>query len=145
MTAEDVAGTILVEPRYQAGEQYTVLGKFTIADTIESGDSFTFTDMLPDNTVEIVSGKYYGAEADTDGSPTATITVGDGTDVDGYLTSKTAGGTTPLHFDFDGVLMGTDDYAGRDVVVTFAGTVAGGASSGDGFVEITYYCLGDQG
>lgn len=140
MTAENLAMTLENDPRWIAGQTFTVSAVATIGSAVETGDSWTATDMLPENKVTLVGGKFTG-ELDTDASPTATVIVGDGTDTDGYLASKVAGdGTGQLILSFDGALLGAEGAASRDVVVTLGGTVATAATSGDIRVELTYVC-----
>ena len=82
-------------------------------------------------------------EGDTNATPTATLVVGDGTDADGYLTSKTWGNALGQFQMFgDGAIIGTSAHASSNVKLTSGGTVATAASSGTVFVEMTYYCSG---
>lgn len=142
MTAADTAGVILVQPRWQAGQVFEVVGQLTIPEAVETGDTWTFTNILPVNSVKIVGGSYNGVEFDTNSSPTATLIIGDGTDTDGYLASRTAGGAeSRLSLSFDGALL-DNAPASRNVVVTLGGTVGTAASSGTGVVSIRYYCNG---
>lgn len=145
MAAADTAGTILVEPKWQAGMTYEVVGELSIPEAVETGDTWTFTNILPENKVTIVGGSYNGVEFDTNASPTATVIIGDGTDTDGYLESRVGGGAESRQtFGFDGALLDATP-ASRSVVVTLGGTVATAASSGTATVSIRYYCSDGAG
>ena len=129
-------------PKWQAGMMYSYKKKYTIAEAVETGDTFTFTDMLPTTAVTILGGRFWGKEFDTDASPTATVIIGDGTDTDGYLASKVsaAGPSGAFLAEFDGALLGTASAASDDIVVTLGGTVATAADSGDIWLEVDYLC-----
>lgn len=133
--------------RWQAGYIQSAFAKHTLAGAVASADTFTFQNMLPSNKVQPMTGTLHGVTFDTNATPTGTVVVGDGTDVDGYLVSKTSGTTKAENVDtetfhFDGALMGGANPAGRDIVVTAGGTVATAAAAGDFFVELSYYCIG---
>lgn len=127
---------------WKTGETYTVKAKTVVSGTITNTDTFTIEDILPPGQKTVVSVRHYGGEYDTNASPTTTITIGDGTDADGWLTSKTAGvtatGISQIILEGDGVLIGTavDD---TDLVVTLGGTVAT-AGTPTVFTEVTYVC-----
>lgn len=143
MVAENIEVTSHdIGPRWQAGQVYTVKSQFTIGSAVETGDSWTLSDLLPTNDYQVLSGEVYGAEFDTNSSPTATLIVGDGTDTDGYLTSKVAGSALgQMRLKFDGALLADgQNPASNDVTLTLGGSVATAASSGTVHVEITYYC-----
>ena len=134
--------TLENQPRWIPGETVTVSAVATIGTGVVTADTWTATNMLPAQKVQIVGGKFFGQEFDTNASPTATVIIGDGTDTDFYLKSKTAGGAAAVfdvNFDGDGI-GGDGTAAGRDVVVTLGGTVATAASSGEIRVEVTYVC-----
>jgi hypothetical protein len=121
--------------------QYTAVGKYALAGAIVTGDTITWSSILPANDVQVLGFKIFGKELDTDASPTATLIVGDGTDTDGYLASKTAGDATgQMQFIGDGAIIGTSDQVGRDIIATVGGTVATAATTGTVWVEVTYYC-----
>jgi hypothetical protein len=147
MVAENIdISTLTVEPRWNAGASYKATASYTLASAVETGDSFTFKNILPSpaDSVQIVSGKLFGQEFDTNASPTATVIVGDGTDTDGYLSSKVSAADANGQFlaEFDGAFLGGTSQASRDLVVTLGGVVATAASSGTIFIEIEYYCAG---
>ncbi len=140
MVAADTAGTVLTAALWAPGHEYTVTGSLTIPEAVETGDTWTFANMLPHNAVKIVAGEYFGTEFDTNASPTATLIIGDTSDTDGYLASKVAGSANAqLVFPCDGALLGVQP-ATRDVRVTLGGTVATAASTGTGYVRIRYRC-----
>jgi hypothetical protein len=142
MTA--LVGTITQAGRWQSGMEYTAVGKYTLVGAIVSADTITFTSLLPANDTIIQDFVVYGQEFDTNASPTATLIVGDGTDTDAYLASKTAGDANgQMQFFGDGAAIGTSDQVGRNVVLTVGGTVATAASSGTVWVKVRYYCSGE--
>lgn len=145
MAAQDFTGTanyaVVVEPRWQAGQTYTSVGTITVTEAIESGDTWLITGLLPEDGVQVIGCKVFGIEGDTNASPTATIVVGDGTDADGYVTSRTWGDANGQFQAFgDGALIGSTTQASSNVKVTSGGTVATAASSGKLWVEMTYFC-----
>lgn len=146
MTAADTAGTVVISPRWEAGREFTVLGSLAIPEAVETGDTWTISNLLPENTFRVVACDYFGTEFDTNASPTATVVIGDGTDADGYMTSTTGGnanaqltlmGYGALH---DKVYLASDGPAGRNVKLTLGGTVGTAATSGTGYIRIRYYC-----
>lgn len=136
-------GTITHEGNWQAGALYEALGSCSISAAVATADTFVFTNILPVNDVEIVDFEVYGSDLDTNATPTGTLTAGDGTDVDGYMASKTAGGADEQYFrKGDGVLVGGNvNPASRNIILTLGGTVATAASSGTIYVRVRYRCL----
>lgn len=146
MTAENLAMTVVgpTEAPWSLGKQYTRRAYFTVGSAVETGDSWTASNFLPSQDVQIISGMVFGADLDTNASPQATVIVGDGTDTDGYLSSKTAGGGEQNNvLPFDGALISTygTPPASRNLTLTLGGTVATAASSGTVWVEATYLCI----
>lgn len=138
--------TTLLKPNtpWKTGETYTVKAKTTISGSaVGTGETFTISGLLPPGNKTISAVRHYGAEYDTNASPTATIVVGISGTTNGFITSKTAGvtatGISQISLEGDGTLIGTNVTA-TDVVVTIGGTVATGATSGDVFTEVTYVC-----
>lgn len=146
--ATALVGTNLVAGRWEPGLEYTAVGKYTLAGAVVTGDTYTWTNLLPANGIQILDFRVNGVELDTNASPTATLIVGDATTTNGYLTSKTAGDANgQMQFFGDGAFMGlatgvTNATATRNVVGTVGGTVATAASSGDIYVYVRYYCTG---
>lgn len=139
MTA--LVGTVVQEGRWLAGQEFTAVGKYTLVGAIVSGDTITWSNLLPSNDVQVLSVVRYGQELDTNASPGGTEIIGDGTDTNGYLESKTSGDATgQFQAHGDGVLIGTSNQAGRDVVLTSGGTIGTAASSGTVWVAVRYYC-----
>ncbi len=135
-------GTITVAGKNgEVGQQFNAVGKYTFGTEVEDTDTITWTNLLPNNSSKVVGFKVYGTELDTNATPTATFTIGDGTDPDGYLTTK--GGAVGLQNSLagqliyfgDGALMFTD-VSSRDVVLTMTAATATGASSGTIYVEV---------
>jgi hypothetical protein len=145
MVAENIAVTPLVKGLWQAGEVYSAYAKITIGSAVETGDTWTLTDMLPSEDIQIVGGNVSGVEMDTNATPTATLVLGDGTDTDGFMASVVAAAPPSGQFNasLGGALVGgASKPASTSPVLTLGGTVATAASSGDVFVRIDYLCRG---
>lgn len=145
MTAENLAMTIVgpAEAPWSAGQEFTRVAYYDIGSAVETGDSWTATNLLPAQKVQIIAGLSWGADLDTHATPTATTIVGDGTDTDGYLSSKTAGsGEQNIILPHDGALITTygTPPASRNLVETLGGTVATAASSGRRWHMVRYLC-----
>ena len=148
MVAANIAVVALTKGLWQAGVLYSAYAKVTVGSAVETGDTWTFTDMLPSEDIQIVGGALYGVAFDTNATPTATVVVGDGTDTDGFLVSKTSGTTKAENIDtetflLDGALVGgAAKPASTSPVVTLGGTVATAVAAGDFFLRIDYICRG---
>lgn len=124
-----------------AGQEFTTLGYYTLAGSVVTADTYTFANMLPNVSVQILEFKVWGQELDTNASPTATLVGGDGTTTNCYLTSKTAGDATgQMQFLGDGTAITGTAPAGKSIVLTVGGTVATAASSGTVFCSVRYRC-----
>lgn len=130
-------GTIVIGPTNGGlGDDHTVRGSYTIGAGVVTGDTFTFTGLLGKGDKKIVGFRIFGAEFDTNASPTATIIVGSENDTNGLLESIVAGGAgAQLAYSGNGQLIGTIT-SDENVIVTLGGTVATAASSGTFFVEL---------
>lgn len=144
----DYTGTIVVPGRFHEGRHFKATGYYTFGATVVTGDTIAWA-ILPEfdyNKIQITSFKMWGAETDTDASPTGTEIVGDGTDTDNYVTSKVGGGAGQQFFICgDGELItGTDATpASRTITLTVGGTLAtANTGSGSRFIEVEYYCKG---
>jgi hypothetical protein len=147
MTA--LTGTnVLSAPKWQAGLQYTAVGYYTLGGAIVSGDTITWTNILPGtgNPVKLLGFRVWGQELDTNASPTGTLKIGDANDDDGYLTSKTAGDATgQMQFFGDGAYIGgqtgaASGQASASIIATVGGTLATAASSGTIWIAADYFC-----
>lgn len=142
MAAADHAVTSLTgTPKWLPGHTFEVRGTFTIAATTETGDTATFSDALPalNFPVKVVGGSVEMDEADSNASP-GDLTVGDGTDADGYLTASAMGSAANENviYEFNGALIG-ETATSRDVVLTL-GTVATGVAGATGVLTVRYFC-----
>lgn len=136
----------LKTPSYIMGQVSTVTGTYALSGALANADTITWTDIFPDKDVTVLSVKTITPDLDTNASPTGTYTVGDGTDVDGYI----AGGKLNIPTGTDdpalgvtegqGALIGTTISGKRNIVLTVDAAVATGATSGTVTVEATYYC-----
>ena len=137
MTA--LTGTNLVSAHWVEGEELTFLGKYTLAGTIVTADTITWTDALPNmNGITVLSAEVFGDPLDTNASPTGTITLGTEDDANGLLEAA----TIPLVGDSVGYgdLLGVVS-TGENVVLTVGGTLASAATTGaDVWVKVTYGC-----
>lgn len=136
-----LTGTNVISEKYTEGELQTFVGSYTLDGAIASADTITWSSALPNvEGVTIMEVIVFGDELDTNASPTGTLIVGDGTDADGYLASKTAGGAgDQLLYAGDGALIGTV-VTGTDIVLTVGGTLATAASSGTVRIKVLYGC-----
>ena len=145
MTAN--TGSLLVPPRWNPGQQFTSLGKVTFSGSATTGDTGTIAGMTPEvNGFTVVSVDVWGDKLDAhETAATATLSVGDGTDADGYLTGGLAGRDGPaadqLVLKGNGALVGTGTTpASTSLVITLGGTVATAASGGVLWASVTYVC-----
>lgn len=123
------------------GELSVAKGSYTFGTEIENADTITWTNILPGQGAKVVGFAVYGVELDTNATPTATFIIGDGSDTDGYLTTK--GGAVGLQnslagqlfYKGDGALIDTE-VSSRNVVLTMTAATATGASSGTIYVEL---------
>lgn len=130
-------GTVPIKPKGgELGALQYAQGKFTVTVALADEDTITIADVLPQQGAEVVDIALTAAELDTDGSPTMTFTVGDGTDADGYFTS-TSGGAAISNVKGRGALVGTK-VTSRDIVLTVTAAVATGATSGDIYFDVFY-------
>lgn len=141
----DVAGTNLVEGLWKTGEQYTAVGKYTVATDLSS-DTLTFSDLLPEGEKTIVDANItLTAEIDSNGSPTGDVELGvaptDGgtLDADGLIKTQLVSGTGQLSYNGDGAYIGATT-SDRDVVATFTALATAVTSGVDIFVKVSYIC-----
>jgi len=135
-----VSGSLAVKP-WKTGEQYSTTNSYTIGATVVTADTIEF-DLMPEGVKFVTDFELFGAEIDTNASPTGTIIAGfkGSADTDGVLASKTAGGATQQFFvKGDGAELNTATTA-TAIVVTVGGTLATAATSGKVFAKVTYIC-----
>lgn len=119
----------------EIGRQTIASGYYTLGAEIEDTDTITWDNVMPNGKFKVIDFEVWGVELDTNATPTATFTIGDETDPDGYLTTKGGAITLSnslagqLFYKGDGALLNTTT-AGRDVVLTMTAATATGASSG---------------
>jgi hypothetical protein len=139
-------GTILLAPKWRAGETFTAIGKYTWPDSVVTADTITWAGLFPAGGVTVVDAKLTSVELDTNASPSATVIVGTVADDNGLIKSFIGGvnttGNTQINANANGDLLATSLSAATDVVLTVGGTVATAASAGDTFVYVTYHCSG---
>jgi len=127
------------------GVQNTGVLKYTLLGALVNGDTITWSNAIPSKAqAKVIAVEFVAPELDTNATPTATATIGDGTDADGYLTTFNLGLPAQLPANGaqllalgNGAIIGTATQAGRDVVFTVTAAVATGATSGDIWVFIT--------
>lgn len=143
MTA--LVGTVLVSPRWDAGQQYTSVGTYALAGALVAADTITWDNLIPKGA-QVLDVSWVSPELDTNASPTATISVGDGTDADGFMLAFSVGiaaaSLTYVATGGNGATIGSTYSSATDVVATVASAVATGATSGTIFVKVTYNCVG---
>lgn len=138
-------GTVTIPARAgERGIQTTGMGSYALTGALVNADTITWTDAVPLGTqAKIVGFRFFSVELDTNASPTMLFKVGDGTDDDGYLTSKGGGVglqnslAGQLAYFGDGAIIGTATQAGRNIVLTVSAAVATGATSGTLYYEVT--------
>lgn len=137
-------GTVVGTPRYDQGKDFTEQGYYTLGGAVASGDTFTFSNILPDAPVIVKDVVVIAPELDTDASPTGTFTVGDGTDADGYIAGGlmgASGAAGQIKFHANGDLVNTTSRpSSRNIVITLGGTVATAQTAGKIRVLVTYSC-----
>ncbi len=140
-------GTLLIAPRWVPGQICSSLGTVTFTGSATTGDTGTIAGMVPaNNGVKHLGVTVFGTKLDAhETAATATLEVGDGTDVDAYLDAGLAGRDGPaadqLVLEGDGVLIGTTTTpASTSIVITLGGTVATAASGGVLKVRYWYLC-----
>lgn len=114
-----VSGTINLSPRWQAGQEYTAQGSYSVGAAVAQNDTITFASILPTNAVQIISTRLQTPKLDTNATPTAVWILGDATDDNRFI---------------DAVSMGWDDeasYAAYDINVA---SVAGSSGTGVGYI-----------
>lgn len=141
----DIAGTNLVEGLWKTGEQFTAVGKYTVATDLSS-DTLTFSDLLPAGVKKIVDANItFTAEIDSNASPTGDVELGiaptDGgtLDADGLILTQLVSGTGQLSYNGDGAYIGANT-TDRNVVATFTALATAVTSGVDIFVKVTYVC-----
>lgn len=123
------------------GDLFIAKGEYTFGTEIEDTDTITWSNILPQGGAKVHSFRIYGVELDSNATPTATFVVGDGTDADGYLTTK--GGAVGLQNSLagqlvyfgDGALLDTN-VTSTDIVLTMTAATATGASTGTIYIEV---------
>jgi len=133
-----------------AGERGTLslfTGKFDLTGALASGDTITFSNVFPQlGTFVVRNFRYESGRLDTNTSPTAFFTIGDGTDADGYLTTRTptfsllTGAVGRVSYEGDGACLDVKPGdsgapASRDVVITFTASPATAATTGTIYVR----------
>ena len=111
---------------------------YALTGALVNGDTITWTNALSGPKQAKVIGMLYSSpELDTSASPTATATIGDGTDADGYNTTFNLGlpvqapaNGAQIQNSGDGAIIGTSTHVGTNVVFTVTAAVATGATSG---------------
>ena len=138
-------GTVTVAPRWDAGQQYTSVGKYALTGALVSGDTVTWDNLIPKGA-QVIDVLWVSPELDSHSTPTATIRVGDGSDADGFIIDFSVGiaaaGLTYVTAGGNGATIGSTYSSATDVVATVASAVATGVASGTLFVKVTYNCVG---
>jgi hypothetical protein len=141
----DIAGTNLVEGLWKTGEQFTVVGKYDVAESL-SEDTLTFSDILPNGVKKIIDAELTLTGAlDSSGSPTGDVELGiaptDGgsLDANGLILTQLVSGTGQLSYKGDGAYIGANTTA-RDIVATFNAQATAVTTGVTVWVKCTYVC-----
>lgn len=138
-------GTVTIPARAgERGQQHTGLLTYALTGALVNADTITWSNAVPLGAqAKIVDLQFWSPELDTDATPTATFIIGDGTDTDGYLTTKGAAVglqnslAGQLFYKGDGAVIGTVTQASRNIVLTVNAAVATGATSGTLRIAVT--------
>lgn len=132
-------GTVVVPAVGGAkGQVSEGLCQYALTGALVNGDTITWTNAIPNaKAAQVIGMEFWSPELDTNASPTATATIGDGTDADGYNTTFNLGlpvvapaNGTQIRDSGLGAIIGTSTQAGRNIVFTVTAAVATGATSG---------------
>lgn len=153
MTLGAVTGTIAVAPRWQAGQQYTSVGAYTVGAAVAQNDTITFTNIIPAGGVQILSTRLLTPKLDTNATPTGVFILGDATDDNRFIDAVSIGWTgAESYIDYDinvapvsgssGTGAGYIYTAQTSLILKINAAVATAASTGQIGLWISYYCIG---
>lgn len=148
-----VTGTIAVAPRWQAGQQYTSVGTYTVGAAVAQNDTITFTSIIPANGVQILSTRLMVPKLDTHATPTGVFILGDATDDNRFIDAVSIGWddeTTHVIYDINvapvtgssGTGAGYIYTAQTSLILKINAAVATAASTGQIGLWVNYYCIG---
>jgi hypothetical protein len=135
-----LTGTNLVSQKWKEGDVQVFKGKHTIATTLASADTITWTNALPNmGGVTVLDVLVDGVPMDKHGSPTGTFILGTTTDTNGLIIAGAASLAVPQTG--AGAQIGAV-VTDTDIILTLGGTVATGGADGDGdvYVTVVYGC-----
>lgn len=138
--------TELVPPRFKEGYIFESVFKHTEpSGGYADADTITCTNAIPQGA-QIIDVTLTTAELDTNASPTMDVSVGDGTDVDGFIAGANLGGELSndvLTITSTGAQVGQVYTADTNVVATFVNNPATAANNSTPVViRARYYCSG---
>lgn len=124
----------------ELGQQLTASGYYDLAGAItghaSTGDTITFTNILPYGGAKVVRTQVIAPELDTNATPTGTFIVGNSDDDNGYTTTTNCGlpaqlpaNGYPLNVVGNGDLIGTV-VRNRDIIIEFTAALATSVTSG---------------
>ncbi len=150
MALGNVTATITIPPRWQAGQQYTSVGYYTVGAAVAQNDTITFTNIIPANGVEILSVRLQVPKLDTNATPTAVAIVGDSVDDNRFIDAVSLGWddeTSYVTYDSNTTPAATVGVGYRytavsSLILKVNAAVATAASTGDIKLWVTYYCCG---
>lgn len=137
----DYSATIDVEGRAgRIGQQLTASGYYTLTGGItghaSTGDTITFSNIIPRSGAKVVGLQVVSPELDTDASPTGTFIVGNSDDDNGYVLTENCGlpaqapaNGKQLSVTGTGALIGTV-VTNRDIIIEYTAALATSATSG---------------
>lgn len=132
-------GTVVSSARGgDRGQLSMGLGTYALTGALVNGDTITWTGIVPNGqAARIMDVQFEAPELDTSASPTATATIGDGTDADGYITTFNLGKPVQAPVNGEqiialgnGAVIGTTTQASGNIVFTVTAAVATGAATG---------------
>lgn len=121
--------------QFKASGYYALTGAITGHAT--TGDTITFTNILPFGGAKVLEVEVVCPELDTDATPTGTMIVGNSDDDNGFITTQNVGkpaqlpanGAQLIAKSFDGALLNTH-ITNRDIIIEFTAALATSATSG---------------
>lgn len=148
MTAYNFTSTTGRTKQWIPGETIKYTGVLSLSAALTTADTVTATDAVPKGaTVQQV--RVYGARLDTNANSTSQYKVGDATDDDRFISAGAGGGDAVTGMmtvinvaanSTTGVGAGYKYSADTSIVLTPTANAATGATSGQVFIDIDYYC-----
>jgi hypothetical protein len=152
MALGNVTATLSYASRWQAGQEYTGYGYYTVGAAVAQNDTITFTNIVPAGGVQIISTRLQIPKLDTNATPTATLILGDATDDNRFINNVSGGWDDEASYVmYDSnvtpdvpstVGVGYTYTAATSLILKINAAVATAASTGHIALWVKYYCSG---